>query len=216
MHVAVRAVIRDHTVPSANLQIRSRVDERKPVIAEEPDRPLPLPAVVFDQIARVHAFTYNIHSDGIQRLIVLPVLARLRDRIHMGPEVVGEVMIDRFGEVQVLQLRKRLQARGRHHMDAQDGREAVVVEVERVLARQPTAPVRVKRARVFHHVYVPRRPAGGDVAHHDLLQERPVAREADVQAGVLRDVGVRGPVPCGDGGQVCGCLCAGGEREVFG
>ena len=74
-------------------------------------------------------------------------------------------------------------------VDAEEVGETVAVQVEGVLGREEPFLVRVKGARVLHHVDIFRGPACRYVSNHDLLQQWPVAREAYVETRALRHVG---------------------------
>ena len=131
----------------------------------------------------------------------------------MRPEVVLPPLLQRGPHIEILQLRESHERGCDEHVDAKDLLEAVVVQEEGILQRQGTVFVRLHHARVLHHVDFVGGPAGHDVGYHCLLQQSPVAREANEERGwPLGFVG--GFVPGGDGREVGGRFCACGEGEI--
>ena len=83
----------------------------------------------------------------------------LRHDVHVAPEVVGEIIVDGFGEVEVLQLREGLERWRCEDVNAENLRQAVVVHVEGIRGGELPVAVGIVGARVFHHVYVFRWPS---------------------------------------------------------
>ena len=177
MHVAVRAIVPDHGIPPANLDVVLHIHKRQPIVAEEADGPS-----VVGFVGGGEGLADDVDGEGVEGFVGLGVLVGLRDGVHVGPEVVREVVVDGLGEVKVLQLGEGLQGRCGDDVDAKELGETVVVEVERVLGREEAILIRIKGPRVFHHVYIFWWPAGRDVANDRLLQQRPVAREPNIQS----------------------------------
>ena len=128
----------------------------------------------------------------------------------MGPEVVGPVALEGGEGVEVLELGKGEEGWGGEDVDAQDGGEAVLVEVEGVLEGEEAETVAVHHACIIDDIDVGGGPAGSDVADDDLLEEAPIAGETDEEGGGFGDVGGGGLVPLGDWGEVGG---GGGTRR---
>ena len=70
-----------------------------------------------------------------------------------------------------------------------------MIQEERVLQRQKTEGVGIHDPRIFHDVDVFCGPAGCDVGYDYLLDEPPVAREADEEGGIFLNVWSWGCVP---------------------
>lgn len=164
VHVAVGAVVRNHRVPAADLDEARRVHGGEPVVGEELDRP----GIVL--VVRLLRLAHRFHGAGVERFVRGGVLVRLHDDVHVAPEVEVQIVVDGFGEVEVLELGKGLEGGHGDDVDAKDFGQAVVVHVEWVLGCQSPVLVRVKCACVFDHVDIFWGPAGGDVAHHHLLE----------------------------------------------
>ncbi len=91
MHVAVGPVIPDHRIPSAHLYVVLHVDHGEPVVAEEADGPS---VVAF--VAGGEGLADDVDGDGVEGFVGLDVLVGLRDGVHVGPEVMGQVVVDRL------------------------------------------------------------------------------------------------------------------------
>ena len=91
-------------------------------------------------------------------------------------------MVNCFAEIEILQLSEGLERGHGDNVDAEDLREARVVHEERVLRCEESALVGVKGACIFDHVDVLWWPASRDVGDHDLLEQRPVPTEPNVEA----------------------------------
>ena len=182
MHVAVRAVVADHRVPPANLDIPLRVHGREPVVREELDRPRVVFVLGFLRLAN------GFYGAHVERFEGGAVFVRVHDYVHVAPEIEVEVVVDGFAEVEVLELSEGLEGRHGDDIDAEDFGQSVVVHVEWVLGAQFSVLVRVECPRVLHHVYILRRPARCDVTHYYLLQQWPEAREPDVKPRLFWDM----------------------------
>ncbi len=88
----------------------------------------------------------------------------------MGPEIVGEIVINGFGEVKILQLSKGLQSRCGHDIYSEDVGKAVVVHIEWVRRAELSIFVRIEGACILDDVDVAGWPAGCYVADNHLLQ----------------------------------------------
>ena len=196
MHIAVRAIVPDHAIPASELLKSLCVDKREPIIAEEADCPhLLLACCLIDAEVRCLRFANRVDGGLVEGTVGISVFMGGGDYVHVAPEVMGKVVVDGFAEVKVLELREGLQGRHCDDVDAEDLGQAMVVHVKWVLRCEEPSSVRVKCACVLDDIDVGGRPASGDVAHYHLLEKRPVSREANVEAGVLRDMGVWGRVP---------------------
>ena len=78
-----------------------------------------------------------------------------------------------------------------------------MVEEEGVLQRELAELIRIHHARVFHDVYIFRRPAGRDIRDDNLLQKTPVPREAYEERGPFFDVRGGRFVPSWNRREVC-------------
>ena len=96
MHIAVRPVIRDKSVPSTYFNETLRIHSRKPIVGEELNRP----RIVF--VIRFLCLPDRFHCSHIQTLVWLAVFPRLGHYIHMPPEVEIQVVVDRLRKVEVL------------------------------------------------------------------------------------------------------------------
>ncbi len=113
----------------------------------------------------------------------------------MRPEIVVPLLLQRRIDVEILQLGKSEEGGCGDNTDPEDLCEAAVVEIKWVLEREFAVTVRVHSACVFDDVDVAGRPSCCYVADNDLLQEAPVAGEANEKG--CGDLGVRfwGSVP---------------------
>ena len=139
--------------------------------------------------------TDDVHDAHVKGFKGFFFLVRMHGDVHVAPEVVGQVVVDRFREVHVLELGEGLEGRGGDDVNAQNLRQTVVVEIERVLHTEKAALVGVHGPRVLDHVDVFGRPAGGDVADDALLQQRPEPGETDVETCLFWDMDFWWSVP---------------------
>ena len=81
----------------------------------------------------------------------------------MAPEIMFPAIVEGGMDIKVLELSESEERGGGNDINAQDGFEAVVVEIERVLESEKVISVRVHCACVLHDIDVTWRPACSDV-----------------------------------------------------
>lgn len=89
-----------------------------------------------------------------------------------------------------------------------------MVKIERVLESEEAAAVGVHGSGVFDYIDVFRGPAGGYVGYYCLLQDPPVACEADKEGGFFWNMRFWGQVPGGDWRESTFSGGIGGEGKV--
>ena len=62
----------------------------------------------------------DVYGGHVERFERFSVFVRVHGNVHVGPKVVGQVVIDGFGEVEVLKLGEGLQGGGGNDVDAKD------------------------------------------------------------------------------------------------
>ena len=97
-------------------------------------------------------------------------------------------MLERGVDEEILHLCKGEESRRVDDIDAEDLGETVVIEVERILESELAVTVAVHDASVLDDVDIFWRPARGDIADDYLLEQAPVAGEADKEGCRLVDM----------------------------
>ena len=83
--------------------------------------------------------------------------------------------------IEILQLREREKGGCTDDVDAKNRGEAVMIYVEGILEGEAVLEVAVHGACIFYYVNVFRWPACGQIGDYCLLQQSPIAREANKQ-----------------------------------
>lgn len=81
--------------------------------------------------------------------------------------------------IKVLQLSKSEESGGGDDIDTKDLGQAVMVKIERVLESEKITGIGMHDPGVLNHINVFGRPSCCDVGNDSLLQERPIAGEAN-------------------------------------
>lgn len=97
----------------------------------------------------------------------------------MRPEIMRPVPAHRFEQVQILELSERKQRRRDDNIHAQHILQSMVLEIEGVRFVQQTISIRKHCPGILNHVDVSWGPSCSDVSDDCLLEQRPVACEAD-------------------------------------
>lgn len=90
--------------------------------------------------------------------------------------------------IKVLKLSKSEKSGRGDDIDTEDLGQAVMVKIERVLESEKVMVVRMHDSCVLDHINVFRRPSSGDVGYDRLLEQRPIAREANEERSRFVDV----------------------------
>lgn len=170
MHIAVSAVVPDHGVPASDLDESGRIDHGQPVIREELDRPSVVATLIVLFVTRLLRFPDHVDGTHVKGLVRDLVFVRLGNDVHVAPEVVGEVVVDGLGKVEILELGKGLKGRSSDDINAEDFSETIVVQVEGVFGGETAVLVGVHCASIFDDVNIFGRPSCCDVADYNLLQ----------------------------------------------